>query len=98
MNLNPYFSLSTFIFAAILIVSCTSEETSESSASKWDAVQDPADRVHTVSGFSGPEAVRYDPDQDVYFVSNFGESAEDSRDANGFISRVSAADGSLESL
>ena len=30
-----------------------------------------------VTGFSGPEAVRYDPDQDVYFVANFnGDGGE----------------------
>ena len=43
--------------------------------------------VTTVTGFSGPEAVRYDPDQDVYFVANFN-GAGDARDNNGFISRV----------
>ena len=39
------------------------------------------------SGFSGPEAVRYDPDQDVYFVANFNGGGND-LDDNGFISRV----------
>ncbi len=41
-----------------------------------------------VTGFSGPESVRYDPQMDVYYVSNFnGEAAGD---ANGFVTRVSA--------
>lgn len=62
------------------------------------AVRDSTDILFTVSGLSGPEGVRYDPDHDVYFVSNFGERDGDIRDANGFISRVSAVDGSLESL
>jgi sugar lactone lactonase YvrE len=42
----------------------------------------------SVTGFSGPEAVRYDPDQDLYFVSNF--NGDVSGDANAFVSKVSA--------
>ncbi|MGK7296385.1 MAG: SMP-30/gluconolactonase/LRE family protein [Candidatus Wenzhouxiangella sp. M2_3B_020] len=50
------------------------------------------DRVAAVQGLAGPEAVHWDADQQVWFVSNFnGEAAGD---ANGFISRV-AADGEL---
>jgi len=60
--------------------------------------QDTTDLLFSVSGLAGPEAVRYDPDQDVYFVANFGEAADDERDANGFISRVSAEDGAVETL
>lgn len=67
------------------------------SGPSWDVIQDTTHRVRSVTGFSGPEAVRYDPDQDVWFVSNFnGDGGE--RDANGFISRVSAADGTVETL
>ena len=51
--------------------------------------------VHAVTGFSGPESVRYDPQQDVFFVSNFnGESAGD---ANAFVSKLSA-DGQILEL
>ncbi len=49
--------------------------------------------VALVTGFTGPEAVRYDPDQDVYFVSNFGPGNNMAQDNNGFISRMDA-DGS----
>jgi hypothetical protein len=46
-------------------------------------------QLMTIRGFQGPEAVRYDPDQDVWFVSNLnGKTAGDS---NGFISRVDSA-------
>ncbi|HUG40141.1 MAG TPA: hypothetical protein VMM12_06640, partial [Longimicrobiales bacterium] len=62
------------------------------------AVQDSTDIVFSITGLSGPEAVRYDPDQDVYFVASFGESGDDPRDANGFISRVSARTGAVEAL
>ena len=47
-------------------------------------------------GFSGPEAVRYDPDQDVYFVANFNGRGS-ALDSNGFISRLSP-DGTVERL
>ena len=43
-------------------------------------------------GLDGPEAVRYDPELDIFFVSNFnGEAAGD---ANGFVSKLSP-DGEL---
>ena len=61
----------------------------------WDVVQTAAQSVISVSGLSGPEAVRYDPDQDVYFISNF--NGEPAGDANGFITRA-RADGTIESL
>lgn len=57
---------------------------------------DPAQRVATPAVFAGPEAVRYDPDQDVYFVANFNGPGNE-RDNNGFISRMSP-DGAVDSL
>lgn len=96
MNRIPTTVLSILTLSALLIVSCTSEEAPGPSALDWQTVQSPADRIHTISGFSGPEAVRYDPDQDVYFVSNFTGGGND-RDANGFISKVTT-DGSIEVL
>jgi sugar lactone lactonase YvrE len=60
------------------------------------ALLDTTRRVAVVTGFSGPEAVRYDPDQDVYFVGNFNGDG-DVRDNNGFISRMSP-DGAVDSL
>jgi sugar lactone lactonase YvrE len=46
--------------------------------------------VRNLVGFQGPESVRYDPDQDAFFVSNmtgYGSGKDD----NGYISWVSAA-------
>ena len=60
------------------------------------AVTEPT-RIATVDGFVQPEAARYDPQQDVYFVANFGEGPAGVRDTNGFISRM-RPDGSIESL
>jgi hypothetical protein len=66
-------------------------------ALSWDVLQDSTHRVASIGGFSGPEAVRYDADQDVWFVSNFdGPGGE--KDANGFISRVSAESGEVLDL
>ncbi len=73
-----------------------SEEPTTEAAVSWDVEQGTDDRVAVVTGFSGPEAVRYDPDLDVYFVANFNGDGGD-RDGNGFVSRVSA-DGVVESL
>ena len=69
--------LAIVIFAAPLIAEGAWQETSETGT-----------LVTTVDGFSGPEAVRYDPDQDIYFVSNF--NGDVSGDANAFVSKVSA--------
>ena len=52
-----------------------------------------ASRVAMLDGFLRPESMRYDPDQDVWFVSNVNGGTE--RDNNGFVSRVSG-DGKLE--
>ena len=61
------------------------------------APQGPADRIAVWEGFSGPESGRYDPAQDVWFVGNFnGEGG--ARDANGFVSRISAETGEIEAL
>lgn len=52
--------------------------------------------VHfSVEGFDGPEAVRYDEELDVYFVSCF--VGETSGDANGYVSKVSS-DGKILDL
>jgi sugar lactone lactonase YvrE len=50
-----------------------------------------AQRVTILQGFSGPESVRYDPQQDVFFVSNMMGPGS-TRDGQGYITRVSASD------
>ncbi len=84
--------------ACLLLAACGTETESEDDAATfdWTILQDTTDRVAVATGFAGPEAVRYDPDADVYFVSNFNGGGND-RDANGFISRV-GPDGSVDSL
>lgn len=84
------------LVVAVLLSSCSGEEAADRSSAGWDALQDSTDILISVEGFAGPEAVRYDPDQDVYFVSNFNGGGND-RDANGFISKL-AANGTIDSL
>jgi len=81
-----------------LFSACTSEESDSSAESdvlSWSSVQDSSDIVVSIGGFSGPEAVRYDPGQDVYFIANFNGDA--AGDANGFISKMSV-EGDIEEL
>jgi hypothetical protein len=67
----------------------------EAAGPSWETVQTLADRVAVVEGLSGPEAVRYAPDQDVWFIGNMngGEA-----DGDGFITRVSAGTSEVEAL
>jgi len=51
--------------------------------------------VMLADGLSTPESVLYDPDQDVYFVSNINGSPLDADD-NGFISRIDAETHAIE--
>ena len=46
--------------------------------------------VRNLVGFQGPESVKYDAEQDVWFVTNM-TGAGSMKDANGYISRISAA-------
>lgn len=104
------FQFHSLLFAAVLAVglsaiSCSQESSDQSEMAAqeessmnnltWNSVQDSTDIVVSVTGLSGPEAVRYDLDQDVYFVANF--NGDPAGDANGFISKV-ASDGSIDSL
>jgi len=81
----------------ILLIATALFALSACAPSPQDAPAQPNDRadVTIVSGLSGPEAVRYDPELDVFFVSNFND--EPAGDANGFVSKVSA-DGEILSL
>ncbi|MDZ7714678.1 MAG: hypothetical protein U5J95_00545 [Balneolaceae bacterium] len=84
------------IMATGLLYSCTSEKPGLPEELTWDFVQDSTHTLLKIDGFSGPEAVRYEPNMDVWFVSNFNGGGSD-EDANGFISKV-ATDGHIDSL
>ena len=94
-------SLAAIAAVAIISAACGGSDAdraaADSPASRGAASADSVRLVTTVSGFTEPEAVRYDPDQDVYFVSNWGTGANDAKDNNGFIARMTA-DGRIDSL
>jgi DNA-binding beta-propeller fold protein YncE len=80
------------LFAALTLAACASAGTpaagTGSAAIKPWFVRD---------GFVAPEAVRYDPEQDVYFVGNWGRGPASDTDNNGYISRMKP-DGQIETL
>lgn len=88
----------TTITLSLLIITaaCSDEVVVEKKQINWKDNQDPTHILVTVEGLSEPEAVRYDEQLDVYFISNFNGGGNE-RDANGFISKVSA-DGTMEEL
>ena len=85
----------TALLLAPLLAACASRASTPAATATTTA---PLDRpIAVVDSFTGPEAVRYDPAQDVYFVSNFGDGNPGATDNNGFISRM-RPDGSIERL
>ena len=78
--------MKTMVQATFLImISCSNAFAG--SDHDWKPTKTTGELVIAVEGFSGPEAVRYDPEQDLYFVSNF--NGEVSGEANGFVSKMS---------
>ncbi|MCR9132526.1 MAG: hypothetical protein NXI08_08130 [bacterium] len=85
-------SLTSLLFLIILLLVIS---TTGSAQNSWIEGQTPEDILFSVSGFDGPEAVRYDAELDIYFVSCFNGNT--SGDDNGYISKVSA-DGEIIEL
>ncbi len=83
--------LTSFIYALLLVVI----HSGAIAQTKWIQNQGPNDVLFSTAGFDGPEAVRYDAELDVYFVSCFNGNT--SGDANGYISKVSG-DGEIIEL
>lgn len=83
-----------FVFIlSLLIAGCTEKD----NVPKLDltTVQDSTQIAYTITGLDGPEAVRFDPDQDVYFISNFTGGGND-QDSAGFITKADAEGNILE--
>jgi sugar lactone lactonase YvrE len=85
--------------AAALMAGCARDETQTTGdTAAGEAAPAEFSRAATVSGgFQTPEAVRFDPVDDVYFVSNINGPAG-AKDNNGFISRVRGEGGKIDSL
>lgn len=76
------------LLAIVLLAACAQVEEDPHKAGTTSEVKAPP-AVTTISSLAGPESALYDPDQDVYFISNINGGLLD-RDGNGFISRVDA--------
>jgi sugar lactone lactonase YvrE len=76
------------LFAAIVFSSCASDQDKTRNI-EWETVQDSSHIEFTITGLDGPEAVRFDPDQDVYFISNF-TGGGNTQDSTGFITKTDA--------
>jgi sugar lactone lactonase YvrE len=83
--------------AAVAALAAQAACAARTPAASAGASVDPGRPVAVVDSFTQPEAVRYDADQDVYFVSNFGPGGSNALDDNGFISRM-RPDGGIERL
>ena len=77
-----------FLAASLILLACTAKSDQATTDTLTQAQSDSTRPIATPGGFSQPEAVRYDPEQDIYFVSNFGPGDAQAKDNNGFISRM----------
>ncbi len=100
-SFNSLITIKIALISSLLLVflSCGQEEEPQDDTAATFNLEQQQDTTHitgSATGLSGPEAVRYDPDQDVYFVSNFNGGGND-RDENGFITKLSP-DGTVQEL
>jgi hypothetical protein len=88
----------TAIVVVTVLAACSTSKPDNTTPESLAVVQsDSAGLIASPGGFIQPEAVRYDPDQDVYFVNSWGNGDPGARDNNGFISRMTP-DGTIERL
>ncbi len=92
----PLLSLILILVATLISLTGCGERPADEGDDAAGTADDGPSLVTAVTGFTGPEAVRYDPEQDVYFVANFNGPGN-AADNNGFISRM-APDGNVENL
>jgi sugar lactone lactonase YvrE len=88
-----------FGFAATALIGCARDETQTTGdTAAGEAAPAEFARAARVEGaFKTPEAVRFDATEDVFFVSNINGSPS-AKDNNGFITRVRAEGGEIDSL
>jgi len=79
----------------LVLVACGGEKSPASDSTA--AVAEAAPLPPASEGFKVPESVRYDATLDAYFVSNI-DGVPSSKDNNGFISRLDAANPSTPSI
>ena len=92
-------TLNLILIVLLVFVACRQTESTDSAPPAPDtaaaAAQPASPEPVVLEGFSTPESVVYDAEQDVYFVSNISGGPLDVDD-NGFISRVNAATRQIE--
>jgi DNA-binding beta-propeller fold protein YncE len=81
-------TLTAIVVVAVLAACSTSKPNNTTPESLAVAQSDSTRLIASPGGFIQPEAVRYDPDQDVYFVNSWGNGDPGGTDNNGFISRM----------
>lgn len=78
------------IAIASIVVGCSKSKSGDARTDTLASAQsDSAHLIASPGGFNQNEAVRYDPEQDIYFVGNWGPGSPDAKDNNGYISRMS---------
>jgi len=98
VRISRYVSIIATAAAAGLGACATSTTTSRGTVAPTGAAATTSVKPFFVrDGFVAPEAVRYDPDQDVYFVGNWGPGSASATDNNGYISRMKP-DGQIETM
>jgi sugar lactone lactonase YvrE len=98
VRISRYVSIIATAAAAGLGACATSTTTSRGTVAQTGAAATTSVKPFFVrDGFVAPEAVRYDPDQDVYFVGNWGPGSASATDNNGYISRMKP-DGQIETM
>ena len=86
----------TPIVATVILAACSTSRSDRATSDSLAGAQPDSTRpIASPGGFNQPEAVRYDPDQDLYFVGNWGTGSPETKDNNGYISRMTP-DGKIE--
>ena len=81
---------------AVMLPACTTSDREASTADTTElsmigTSRETAERVGVLDGFYGPESVKYDADQDVWFVTNMLGFGSD-KDGQGYVDRINAAE------
>ncbi len=84
-----FHAITVLLLAGSFACSPSDEESTQPQAG-WPLLDSASAFVLAVDGLDGPESVRYDPELDIYFVSNFNGDGS-ARDGNGFISQITGS-------
>jgi hypothetical protein len=85
------------VIAVAALAACSNSRPDKTTPDSLAVAKSDSALIASPGGFIQPEAVRYDPDQDVYFVNSWGNGDPGAKDNNGFISRL-APDGTIAQL